>query len=194
MATQRLLALSLAAAAAAVALSAAPLAAEGPVDETCLDAPVRQLAGSPIGGTARLCASGAGVHADLSAEQLSAGEAYTLWFVYFDRPAACAAQPCAGVDALGDDPVAVFSRMDGGVAAGAGAARFSGDFHDLRLSPGSQVWLLMFGHGPANPEDNRARARQLLTPQSPMLGAPAAGAAADGEVGAGVARAVFALP
>jgi hypothetical protein len=188
------MALSLAAAVTAVALSAAPLAAQGRGDETCLDAPVTQLTSSPIGGTARLCAGGAGVHADVSAEQLAAGEAYTIWFVYFDRPAACAAQPCAGGDALGDDPVAVFSRMDGVVADGAGAARFSGDFRDLRLSPGSLVWLLVFGHGPANIEDNRARARQLLTPQSPRLGAPAAGAPADGEIGAGVARAVFTLP
>jgi hypothetical protein len=193
MVTKRSMALSLAAAATAVALSAAPLAAQGQGDETCLDAPVSQLTSSPIGGTARLCADGAGVRAAMSAEQLTAGEAYTIWFVYFDNPAACAAQPCAGADALGDDPVAVFSRMDGVVADGAGAARFAGAFRDLRLSKGSSVWLLMFGHGPANTEDNRSRARQLLTPQSPMLGAPAAGAAADGEIGRGVARAVFTL-
>jgi hypothetical protein len=196
MATKRSLALSVAVAFAAAALCAPPLAAapEGQADEACLDAQVGPLTAAPIGGTARLCAGGAGVRADLSAEQLTGGEAYTIWFVYFDNPAACAAQPCAGADALGDDPVAVFSRMDGVVADGAGAARFAGTVRDLRLSKGSVVWLLMFGHGPANAEDNRARARQLLTPQSPMLGAPAAGAAADGEIGKGVARAVFALP
>ena len=189
--TKRLTALPLAMvlAAAMVAPLSAAQTAEG-----CLDTPVAQLASSGIGGTARLCTSGAGTHADMAAESLTSGSAYTMWFVYFDNPTSCATQPCTGADALGDDPVAVFSRMDGVVADGSGAARFSGDFRDLRLSQGSEVWLLMFGHGPANTEDNRARARQLLTPQSPKLGAPAAGAVADGEIGSGVARAVFSLP
>src|SRR5918912_201548 len=105
--------------------------------------------------------------ADMAAEKLNTGSAYTLWFVYFDDPASCATQPCTGADALGDDPVAVFSRMDGLVADGSGAARLAGDFRDLRLSQGSEVWLLMYGHGPANTEENRARARPLQTPQSP---------------------------
>lgn len=177
----------------AVAAMLMPLGA-AQAAETCMDAPVAQLAASGINGNARLCTSTSGTHADMSAEKMTSGNAYTIWFVYFDDPTTCATQPCTGADALGDDPVASFGRMDGVVADGSGAARFSGDFRDLRLSQGSEVWLLMFGHGAANTEDNRARARQLLTPQSPKLGAPGLGAVADGEIGTGVARAVFTLP
>ena len=191
MRTKRLTALSLATMVAVAAL-VAPVGAAQAAD-SCVDAPVAQLASSGISGTARLCSSDSGTHADMSAEKLTTGDAYTMWFVYFDDRAACATQPCTGADALGEDPVAVFGRMDGVVADDSGAAKFSGDFRDLRLSQGSEVWLLMFGHGPANTEDNRARARQLLTPQSPKLGAPAGGAVADGEIGTGVARAVFDL-
>jgi hypothetical protein len=160
----------------------------------CSDAPVAPMANSGIAGSARLCIDDASVRAEMQATNLAADNAYTIWFVYFDRRAACQTTPCTGADALGDDPTGVFGRMDAAVADATGTLGFTGNLRDLRLSSGSEVWLLMFGHGVANPEDNRARARQLLTPQSPRLGAPAAGAAADGEVGSGVARAVFDLP
>src|ERR671938_664260 len=106
--TKRLTALSLATVVAASAM-VAPLSAAQPA-ETCLDAPVAQLASSGIGGTARLCTSGSGTHADMAAEKLTSGNAYTIWFVYFDNPTTCATQSCTGADALGDDPVAVFGR------------------------------------------------------------------------------------
>jgi hypothetical protein len=51
----------------------------------------------------------------------------------------------------------------------------------------------MLGHGAAQ-TDNRLRARQLLTPQMPKLGSPAAGDWVDGEAGSPVAYAIFALP
>jgi hypothetical protein len=162
--------------------------------DTCIDEGVAPLANTGIQGSARVCVNDTRVRADMLTEHLTTGDVYTVWFVYFDDPATCAASPCVGADALGDDPAAVFSRMDGVVAQPSGAAQFAADLRDFRLSHGSVVWLLMFGHGQANQTDNRARARQLLTPQSPMLGAPAAGAAADGEIGSGVARAVFVIP
>jgi DNA-binding CsgD family transcriptional regulator len=80
------------------------------------------------------------------------------------------------------------------VAGGDGAGTFAGTFRDLRLSHGAEVHLPIFGHGAASTEDNRALARQLLTPQEPGLGAPMGGAAADGTQGAAVAVAVFTIP
>jgi hypothetical protein len=48
----------------------------------------------------------------------------------------------------------------------------------------------MFEHGSASTSDNRFLARQLLTPQLPVLGPPGLGAPADGNVGHPVALAV----
>ena len=163
-------------------------------ESICLTAPASPLASSGIGGTAQLCSSGSNTSAEMHVDGLAPEHVYTTWLVYFDTPGACATTPCTGADALGDDPVAVFTRMDGVVADATGATEFSGVFRDLRLSAGSEIWLLMFGHGLVNREDKRMLARQLLTPQSPKLGAPGAGAMADGEIGTGVARAVFTIP
>jgi hypothetical protein len=56
---------------------------------------------------------------------------------------------------------------------------FSGNVRNLRLSSGSQVWLIAHFHGFASVDDNRELARQLLTPQDPILGVPAGGALVD---------------
>jgi hypothetical protein len=84
--------------------------------------------------------------------------------------------------------------MDGAIAGASGRLHFTGNFRDLRFSHGSMVWIIMFEHGPASTTDNRFLARQLLTPQLPVLGAPGLGAPADGNVGHGVALAVFNIP
>jgi len=42
----------------------------------------------------------------------------------------------------------------------------------MKPSSGSQIWLLMFGHGAADFSDGRHLARQLLTPEDPLAGAP----------------------
>jgi hypothetical protein len=41
---------------------------------------------SGVGGSAALCVSDAGVRASIATSNLAAGNAYTVWFVYFDRP------------------------------------------------------------------------------------------------------------
>lgn len=84
--------------------------------------------------------------------------------------------------------------MDGTIAEASGSARLTGRFHGLQFSHGSIIWLLMFGHGPASTSDNRFLARQLLTPQKPVLGPPGLGAPDDGAVGTGVAVAKFNVP
>ena len=81
--------------------------------------------------------------------------------------------------------------MDSVIADTTGTARLNGSWLGMRLSQGSEVWLLIFDHGAASTDNNLVLARQLLSPQDPDLCAPAAGAAADGMKGPGTAIAVF---
>jgi hypothetical protein len=160
----------------------------------CVDSPLMEMNSSGVAGSARVCTTSSGVHAEVDASNLSSGNAYTAWFVYFDQPAACASVPCEPPDVLGDDPTGVLGRMDSLVAEPSGSGALAGDVHGLRLSSGSEVHLAIFGHGPANTDDNRLLARQLLTPEEPVLGAPGLGAPAASNHGAPVAVAVFQIP
>ena len=71
--------------------------------------------------------------------------------------------------------------------------RFSTSIAGFQLSHGSRVILILFDHGPANP-DNRRRARQLLTPEDPAFGAPGLGVVADGALGQFSAVAAVNIP
>jgi hypothetical protein len=157
---------------------------------------------SRIKGSAELCIDGK--HATVSewTENLTPGNAYTTWFAYIDVPAQCGNYEggtpgvCADPDAFlpADNPSVVFGRMDGSIAGASGRLHMTGEFRDLRFSHGSTVWIIMFEHGPASTTDNRYLSRQLLTPQLPVLGPPGLGAPVDGNVGHGVALAVFNIP
>jgi hypothetical protein len=164
---------------------------------------------SPITGSAELCIDVDHNdvdrnHATVSewAKKLTPDNAYTTWFAYIDDPKQCGdyaggtAGICADQDGFlpAENPAAVFSRMDGAIADASGRLHFTGDFHDLRFSHGSIVWIIMFEHGSASTTDNRFLARQLLTPQLPPLGPPGLGAPVDGNVGHPVALAVFNIP
>lgn len=163
--------------------------------------------GANIQGSAALCIERNHITAIVDSENHIPGDAYTVWFAYIDDPSQCGYAydgtlgVCADQDFLfpADSPIGVFGRMDGNVAGPSGKLRFTGHFRDLRFSHGSMVWLIMFGHGPASTNDNRLLARQLLTPQLSVLGAPGLGATADeptGPFSAGhpVALAVFNIP
>jgi hypothetical protein len=76
--------------------------------------------------------------------------------------------------------VGVVGRLDSAVASENGNLDFSGRVRGLHLSSGSQVAIVIAEHGPANASDNRALARQLLTPEDPFLGAPQLGNCVDG--------------
>ena len=160
----------------------------------CLDAPVAPMGDAAIDGNARLCVTEDAVQAYVDTGNLTAGNAYTAWFVYFDRPETCQATPCSPADAIGDNPPGVFGRMDSLVADPAGIGDFAGNFRGLRLSSGSIVRVAIFGHGAASTDDNRTLARQLLTPEEPVLGAPGLGVPAANRHGAAVAVAAFVLP
>src|ERR1700722_10434144 len=131
-----------------------------------------------VKGNGSLCEGSGGVSARLEVSGLIPGDAYTFWFLYIPDGAACAADEatCFGASATGVQQNAVpneaFGRLSDVVAPKNGKATLSGNVPDLQLSSGTQVWLLLKGHGPANTSDNLALARQLLTPQDPTIGAP----------------------
>jgi hypothetical protein len=183
-------AMAYAAAAADPGGAAAPAAAQ----TGCLDEPLLEMGNSGVAGTAQLCLSDAGVRAQVDTRNLAPGDAYTAWFVYFDQPTTCMGASCAPPDVVGDDPPGVLGRMDSLVADGMGVGDFSGRFRGLRVSSGAEVHLPIFGHGLADTDDNRARARQLLTPEEPVLGAPGLGVPAANHHGAAVAVARFQIP
>jgi hypothetical protein len=162
------------------------------VEPGCREVSVTDLADSSIEGRAKLCPLDDGVGFALQAEQIIVGHTYTVWVAYFDQPNDCQWNPCALGDTAGDDPVGVLGRMDGRVADRA-TETFWGDFHGLRFSRGSQVTLFVVTHDAAISDDNRARARQLLTHQSPDVGVSARDTVPDAAVGSPVARAIFTI-
>lgn len=123
-------------------------------------------------------AADGGAHVLIHAEKLTPGVAYTVWFVYFDDTSRCLIpHQCADADLTmpASDPQGVFGRMDSAIAGDNGELTFQATLRDFRISAGSAVLLALFEHGPASTTDNQERARQLLTPQAPGLGAPGLG-------------------
>ena len=161
--------------------------------ESCLDTPVRALSASSIEGQARLCIADTGLRPSMWVSGLRAGEVYTAWLAYFEQPAACLASPCQLIDLQGYDPVGVLGRVDGAIAPPPQELQLQGDLRDVKTSSGAQVTPLLFAHGPAHGESSRARARQLLSVQTPELGAPLAGAAVDGGRAWPLGQAIFVL-
>jgi hypothetical protein len=159
----------------------------------CLDAPLAAISDSGVEGDARLCVDRDGVRSMLRLGRLTPGEVYAAWLVYFDDPSGCFHRPCALIDLRGDDPVGVLGRIDGAIAPPTRALELSAHLRDLHPSRGAQITLLLVNHGGESEADGRARARQLLTPRMPELGAPIAGANADRGRGSLHAQAIFAI-
>jgi hypothetical protein len=158
--------------------------------------PVMAVNGSMVSGHATLVVDHNGTHALLHVKNLMPGVAYTVWFDYDDDTSKCMTpHQCGGPDDVlpHDNPTGVFGRMDSAVAGDDGELTFQATLRDFKVSPGSAVTLALFSHGPAS-TDNKQRARQLLTPQVPGLGAPGLGTSADGQKGFPAALAVFDIP
>lgn len=137
--------------------------------------------GQPVDGFAKLCIGPGGATGLVQARNLAPGNAYTLWFIYINDPASCQIpNQCSLVDFGGDNPLGVFGRFDSAVAPVNGQLRFSGKVAGFQPSRHSQIWLLMYSHGPADYADGRHLARQLLTPEDPDAGAPHLGNIVDG--------------
>jgi hypothetical protein len=159
----------------------------------CQTVPVTTVAESGVAGEAQMCVDLGGIQPTLAVRGLHAGETYTAWLAYFDRPSACFSTPCSLIDLRGDDPVGVMGRLDGAIAPSTGELELRATVRDLHPSPGAQVTLLALGHGAEPETDGRARARQLLTPQMFELGAPMAGTIGDRARGWLHAQAIFIL-
>lgn len=103
--------------------------------------------------------------------------------VPFDEPAGyasgCGLADFFTTDSSGEflNPLVVYGRMDSAVTNHHRRTRFNGELRSFTPSPGSQVWMLVFGHGPAKRDDKRELARQLLTPEDPLSGMPHLGIA-----------------
>ena len=182
-----------------IVLAAVLVAAVGiysPVDEAraggfwnCDTEPVVTLLESTeLSGHGTVCATWRGLRSNMWVRGLTPGFAYTVWWVYIDDTDLCQgpiapfepegyAGPCGFADFFDfvnvpANPLVVFGRMDSAIPRHHGWTRFSGDVRGMKPSEGSQVWMLIFGHGPAKTEDGRELARQLLTPEDPDSGAP----------------------
>jgi hypothetical protein len=153
--------------------------------------------GPGLEGKATLCVDAKDISGKIKAEHLQPGDAYTIWFIYFDDPTQCVGGGpgvCGGADFGGDNPLGVFGRFNSAVAPASGKVDFDGRVRGLQLSRGSQVQLVMFGHGPADATDGRHLARQLLTPEDPQAGAPHLGNIVDGPGFTPAAIAVVNIP
>lgn len=140
--------------------------------------PVVPENGSSVSGRAVLVVNSTGADVLMHAENLMPGVAYTVWFVYFDDTSRCLIpHQCGSADLTmpPNDPEAVFGRMDSAVAGDNGELIFHARLRDFRISAGSAVHLALFAHGLVSTTDNQERARQLLTPETPGLGAPGLG-------------------
>lgn len=149
---------------------------------------------TPITGSARICENRKGVRGRMWVDNLVPGNAYTVWWGYIDDPSQCA-EPgmCSPDDFGGDNPPIVFGRFDSTVANGKGQYSFYDFWGGMRMSEGSQVWLIVIGHGPLEMNDGRRRARQTLTPEDPAAGVPHMGNTVDGLLGVPAGVAIFAV-
>jgi len=144
--------------------------------------------GAGVHGSANLCINGNGLKAMFNVKSLVAGDAYTIWWVYFDDPSLCTGggdgvcgdPDFAPSEAGGGTPLAVFGRMGSVIAPRNGNAHINDNWSGMQPSSGAEIWLLMLSHGAANYADGRHLARQLLTPEDPLAGMPHLGNDVDG--------------
>jgi hypothetical protein len=147
----------------------------------------------PVTGWAKLCVTHKGLLGWMSVRDLVPGDAYTVWWIYFDDPSLCATPGACGADSdfAGPDPISVFGRLDSTVANEIGRTHFFGHVGGMEPSSGSQIWMLILGHDAADYGDPVHLARQLLTPEDPAAGAPHLGIVAHGAHFTPAALAVF---
>lgn len=163
-------------------------------DGVALSTSLVTLNNSGVAGSAKVCITSSGVHTHITAQNLTSGNPYTVWFVYFDNPQHCLIPGhCTPGDTTTPlaDPEGALGRYDSIVASGS-RGTFSGHV-GMIPSSGSEIHMPIFAHGSLS-SDGHIRARQLLTPQDPSLGAPGLGTSSDGTKGAPVAVAVFKVP
>lgn len=148
-------------------------------EEVCDHQPIAEFFVPGITGQGTLCQSPEGVRGQLRARGLTPGDAYTIWWIYIDRPDLCVPDFTAPPGFECDfsffqndgDPLAVIGRMDSGIAPENGRMVFRDTIAGMQMSSGAIMMLFINAHGSAS-EDGRALARQLLTPEDPFFGTP----------------------
>ena len=169
------------------AMTALMMAASGPdvmaADQCSTDQsqPVLPRNSSSVSGHGTLVVNNEGADVLIRAENLTPGVAYTTWFLYFDNTAQCLVpHQCGNADlsAPASNPAGVLGRLDSAVSGDNGQLTFKGTLRNFDVSAGSSVHIALYAHGPVDLTNNQARARQLLTPESPSLGAPGLGVGA----------------
>ncbi len=149
--------------------------------------------------SARLVRNRNGISYQIHAAELNPGNAYSLWLVVVNNPAACAASPCSAADLFLNAATDAQVRSGGtgtvagasGMAAMAGTARvgpLSGwlDGRSLGDPYGVEVHLVLNDHGPLIPAfmpGMISTYRAGCANTSPFPGVFPATAIADGEVG-----------
>ena len=170
--------------------------------------------GAVEGAWAQLVRNKNGISYQIHAEQLNPGNAYSLWLVVINNPAACAATPCSAVDILTNPNTdsQVRSGGTGSVAGAAGKGTLAGaakagplsgwlDGRSLHDPFSAEVHLVINDHGPKLPEFMPGMIttyRAGCSDASPFPGVFPPSALADGEVGPNICllfqAAVFPAP
>ena len=75
-------------------------------------------------GAAYIVRDRSSVHFKLMAADLTAGNAYTMWVVFFNRPRACAGSPCADTDLM--NALGAIHFAAGGIASADGTLNIEG--------------------------------------------------------------------
>lgn len=148
--------------------------------------------------SATLTRNANGVSYRLETNSLTSGNAYTLWVVVVNNPAACSSSPCTAPDILlnpASDSQVLFGT--GLVAGGSGNATFAGALQEGDL-PGwlpdrnfddattAEIHLVLNDHGPKIPTmvpDMIKSYRGGCSDESPFPGIFPATAIQDGEAG-----------
>ena len=115
------------------------------------------------GAKAMLMTTKAGAFVSVATQELTAGNAYTLWWVVINKPAVCETSPCKPPDVLqrSDITRADVGYADGVVVGKDGTGRFASH---LPVGPLRQAW---FGTGLDNPQG--AEIHLVINDHGPLI-------------------------
>jgi hypothetical protein len=160
----------------------------------CYDTPVAPVGRSGVSGAAVLCISNTGVYPSIRAKGLTPGSTYSVWYLYLDRPPTCPPEGCVTGDLFGLDTAGSVGWLATQPAGPDGEASFVGLFRDLSPPHGSQLTLLIVGHGTADTAPAPGRPSQQATALTPEAATVTPGLAITDDPSPVIARAIFRLP
>lgn len=171
------------------------------------------LSGPVAGASGKLVRTPNGIAFRLHGASLTPGNAFTLWLVTINNPAACATSPCSAADIINNAAADAQVRFASGSVAGeSGQATFAGEVKEGPLSGwlvdrslvnsmNAEVHLVVNDHGPMISEFMPGMIQTYrggCSDSSPFPAVFPPSALADGEVGPNTCRlyqaAVFLAP